>query len=466
MQRSLATLAISGALAALVPGTLAAQGFSVNEHGSCSMARGGTGVASACADGSAVNFNPSGIAGTTGMTLGLGVTAIQALGSFTDDYSGVEDDLQNDPIPVPHAYFVYSVNEKLAAGFGFFVPYGLGTVWETTFEGRFNGYDNNLQSMYFQPTLAYQPLKGIRIGAGFDFVLASLKLTQRVDLSEQPAPAPAPAGTTLAQLGVAFHTDFANAALEAGGATGFGGNFGITLQPTDWFSLGARYLTRVALDYEGTADFEAVSTGIILPGNNPIGMPAGTPLDALVAASHAFDPDSTLGDQAVTTSITMPDQATAGIAIDVSPSLMLLADWQWMNWSVFDVLSITFENQDEPKEVRENYKDTHAIRVGFDWSGGGKLSLRGGYLYHKGAAPPQTVTPLLPEGERNEFTGGIGYRITEQLTLDAAYQYIKQNDRRGRVREPLGGAAPTVALNSGLYKFYAHLVGVTLSVHF
>ena len=271
MKRPIVLMAASCALILAIPPTAVAQGFSVNEHGACSMARGGTGVASPCADGSTINFNPSGIAGINGMLIGIGVTGIQAKGSFTDDMTLGKDELQNGIIPVPHAYFGYGLTDKLAAGFGFFVPYGLGTIWENTFEGRFNGYDNNLQSLYFQPTLAYKINDKIQIGAGFDYVLASLKLTQRVDLSVVPAPAPAPAGLTLGNLGVPFHTDAANVALTAHGATGMGGNFGITIKPVDGFSIGARYLTKVKLDYEGDADFEAVSTGLTLPGGNPFG---------------------------------------------------------------------------------------------------------------------------------------------------------------------------------------------------
>jgi long-chain fatty acid transport protein len=468
MKRPIVILAAGCALMLAIPIAAAAQGFSVNEHGTCSMARGGTGVASPCGDGSTINFNPSGIAGITGGLVGVGVTAIQAKGSFTDDLTLSKDELQNGIIPVPHAYFAYGINDKLAAGFGFFVPYGLGTIWENTFEGRFNGYDNDLRSMYFQPTLAYQPHEKIKIGAGFDFVVASLKLTQRVDLSAVPAPAPAPPGLTLGQFGVPFHTDFANATLTAHGATGMGGNFGITVEPVDGFSIGARYLMRVKLDYEGDAEFEAVSTGLVLPAGNPFGVPAGTPVDLLVAGE--FQPGSQLGNQGVETSITMPDQATVGVAVDVSQSLMLLVDWQWMNWSVFDELPLTFENQAEGRVVHENYEDTHGIRVGLDWNNGDRLSVRGGYIYHNGAAPPQTVTPLLPEGDRNEFTGGFGLKLTDNLTADFAYQFLKQNDRRGRVREPEGTAALTPAdadaINSGLYTFSGHLFGVTLSVRF
>jgi len=468
MKRPFVLMAPSCALMLSIPLAAAAQGFSVNEHGTCSMARGGTGVASACSDGSTINFNPSGIAGITGGLAGVGVTSILAQGSFTDDLTRSTAELQNGIIPVPHLFMAYGINDKLAAGFGFFVPYGLGTIWEDTFEGRFNGYDNDLRSMYFQPTLAYKLHDKIKIGAGFDYVVASVKLTQRVDLSVVPAPAPAPAGLTLGNLGVPFHTDVANVALEAHGATGIGGNFGITIEPVDGFSIGARYLTRVKLDYEGEADFEAVSTGLVLPDGNPFGVPGGTPMDALVLAE--FADGGQLADQAVQTSITMPDQATVGVALDVSPALQLLVDYHWMHWSVFDELPLTFENQSEGRVVHENYEDTHGIRVGFDWDNDGMLAVRGGYIYHKGAAPPQTVTPLLPEGARNEFTGGFGLRLTDMLTADFAYQYIKQNDRRGRVREPDPGVIPTPAiadeLNSGLYTFNAHLFGVTLSVHF
>jgi long-chain fatty acid transport protein len=67
------------------------------------------------------------------------------------------------------------------------------------------------------------------------------------------------------------------------------------------------------------------------------------------------------------------------------------------------------------------------------------------------------VTPLLPEGERNEITGGLSIKFAERLSGDFAYQYIRQNDRRGRTR-----ALP----NNGLYTFGAHLFGVSLAFTF
>ncbi len=469
MSRSLAVVAASAFLAVAVAGNAVAQGFSVNEHGSCVMARGGTGVASPCSDGSTILFNPSGIAGTSGITFSAGVTPIGAYGSFTDDLTQTANDLQNSIVPVPHAYLVYGVNENLAVGFGFFVPYGLGSKWENTFEGRFNGYDNDLQSMYFQPTIAFQPNDMLRIGAGLNYVRGKVKLTQRVDLSEFEVQE----NVTFGMLGIPFHTDFANGALDAGGASGWGGNFGITVQPVDGISFGVRYMMKVKLEYAGEVEFESIPTGIILPPQNPLSIALGLnpanplPLDNVLAANNLFDAGGPLADQAVTTAITMPAQLVAGVALDVTPNVKFLFDWQHIDWTVFDTLKVDFASEATPdRELAEDYQATNGFRFGLDIAASDALSLRGGYLYHKGAAPPQNVTPLLPEGARNEFTVGFGYRLGGSASVDVAYQYLKQNDRRGRVREPLEGNAPTEALNSGIYKFYGHLFGITLAVHF
>src|SRR5256712_7787496 len=49
-----------------LPALLTAQGFGIYEQGTCSMGRAGTGVAAPCADGSAIFFNPAGLAGVKG----------------------------------------------------------------------------------------------------------------------------------------------------------------------------------------------------------------------------------------------------------------------------------------------------------------------------------------------------------------------------------------------------------------
>jgi long-chain fatty acid transport protein len=443
-----------------------AQGFQVNEHGSCVMGRGGAGVALPCPDGSGMFYNPAGIL-RNGWTISAGVTLIDAFGGFTDDFTQTKTDLANNVVPVPHGFITYG-RDKFTGGVGVFVPYGLGTEWPSTFAGRFAGWDNNLSNIYIQPTVAYRPHPKITLGAGFDFVVGKVTLTQRVDLSEQLVPDPAlqaaVPGATFGMLGIASGTDFANGQL-VGDGTGFGGHVGVMVQPHPRVSFGAKYLLRVPIEYEGDVDFEPVSTGIRLPAGNPFGVPAGTPLDSVVAG--AFVTGGPLVDQTVTAKTTMPDQLTVGVAVRVAPGVDLLVDYNWVNWSVFDTLPITFpETPALSSQTIENYEDTHGIRVGFDWAASSKLAVRGGYIYHTAAAPAEVVTPLLPEGKRNEFTVGLGYAFTSVLRADIAYQYLSQQNRRGRVREFPSGVTPDLSLNNGLYEFKAHLLGITLTAGF
>lgn len=430
-----------------------AQGFQVNEHGTCVMGRAGTGVAKACDDGSAMFFNPAGLIGSPGWTISGGVTGIKAFGGFTDDLTETETPLQNGWIPVPHAYVRYG-QERWAAGVGMFVPYGLGTQWPETFAGAFSGYDNNLQNIFIQPTFAYQLHPMVTIGAGADLVLGHVKLTQRVDLSENVVPNPLlPPGTTFGQLGVPALTQFADGKLT-GSATGFGGHVGVLFQPHERVRIGARYMMRVKMDYDGDVVFTPAPTGITLPASNPYGVPAGTPLDSVVAGAFVSGP---LVGQGGGASITLPDQISAGIAFDVTPAVTVLVDYSFVHWALFDTLQINFDDPSLSSTQVEGYKNTHGVRVGLDWAATGKLDVRGGFIYHTAAAPPETVTPLLPEGERNEFTFGLGYAFSDRFRADGAYQYLGQQKRRGRT-----GELP----NNGLYQFDAHLIGLTLTARF
>ncbi|MDH4044246.1 MAG: outer membrane protein transport protein, partial [Gemmatimonadota bacterium] len=199
------------------------------------------------------------------------------------------------------------------------------------------------------------------------------------------------------------------------------------------------------------------------PGGNPFSVPAGTPLDSVVAGAFV---DGPLLNQPGGAAITLPDQISAGVAVDVTPALTILADYSYVHWKLFDTLQVNFENTALSSTTIENYKDTHGVRVGIDWAANDKANVRGGYIFHTGAAPATTVTPLLPEGERNEFTIGFGYAFMPQFRVDAAYQYLKQANRRGRTGEFPSGAEPTLDLNNGLYEFKAHLFGLTLTVGF
>jgi long-chain fatty acid transport protein len=463
MRRFSVWLAV-GAFAGLIAGpqTALAQGYGVYEHGSCAMGRAGTAVASPCSDGSAVFFNPAGLAYTTGQQVSAGGTLIIPSGNFQNDVTGLKSTLNDRVYPVPHFYYGRRLSEKFAAGFGLFAPYGLETDWPENSEGRFLGYKSVIQGIYLQPTLAMKLTHRIAIGAGLDITHLHVQLNQHADLSSVALPPPAPPGQTFANLGIATGTDFANAELT-GGAWNMGANFGVHFQATDKLAFGVKYLTRQKIEItNGEVNFTQLQTGITLAAGNPFGAPAGTPLDAVLAPR--FLADSTLGAQGANTAITLPDQLVLGAAYQLTDKFKVLFDYQWVNWKVFDELVLNFDNAGQ-RTLVESYRASNGYRIGGEYAIRPTTMIRAGFLTHTAAAPDQTVTPNLPEGPRSEITLGLGTRLVGALRVDLAYQYIDQADRRGRSTDG-GLAVPTTAVNNGLYKFNAHLFGATFALAF
>jgi long-chain fatty acid transport protein len=438
-----------------------AQGFGVFEQSGCVQGRAGATVAKSCSDGSGMFFNPAGIAGLPGWTISGGLTTVTANGSWNGD-NGHTSDLANDTIPLPHIYVNYGA-EKLAFGVGMYVPYGLKTQWPLDFEGRFYSYDSGLHSVYIQPTVAYKPNENFSIGGGLVIVQGSVELRRRLDLAEL-----AVTGTpfTFGQIGIPPMTDFADLELDADGASGVGANLGFQAKLHERFSIGARYMTEIKLDFEGEARFEQIETGILLPPGNPLGMPPGTPLDMVLTGSGLFD-GGPLTTQPANTTLDMPAQFVVGIHTLATEKLGLFFDYQWTGWSTFDEIVLDFTNPTTPQEIIvQNYENTSGIRFGVEYEASEKFVLQGGYIYNQAAAPDETVTPLLPEASRNNLTLGVGLRPSPAFELWVSYQRLLQKDRDGRIVAPPPGQPPTTDLNSGVFSFDGHLFGITASVHF
>lgn len=450
------------ATAVLLPTRAHAQGFGVYEQGACVMARAGTGVASPCDDGSSIFFNPANIAQTHDV-VSAGGTLIAPGGGFTNDVTGIRSELTDAAYPVPNFYLVKGVPlngtvNRVAFGLGLFAPYGLTTEWPLNFEGRFLGYKTVVRAVYVQPTVAVRIANMASLGAGFDVNFAHVQLRQRVDLSSQAA---AP-GVTFANLGVAPGTDFADADLSAN-ATHLGFHVGASVTLAKGLDFGIRYLSKQTVNFDnGTVSLTQVPTGLVVPSPLP-GIPAGTPVDQLVAPQ--FQAGGLLTNQSATAVIKIPDQLVFGLAFAPIPRARLLADAQWTHWKVFDQVPITFEKLPAETLIQNN-DNAWTLRFGGEYDVSPSFTLRGGWYTHAAAAPDYAVIPNLPEGPRTSFTIGLGTRLGRGFRVDAAYQYIDQADRRGRTTPFNPLATPLSSQNNGLYTFDAHLFGATFSYAF
>ncbi|NBB86797.1 MAG: long-chain fatty acid transporter [Bacteroidetes bacterium] len=456
--RLLASLLLLLGFCFLTANDTQAQGFGIFEQGTCASARGGTAAANPCEDGSSVYFNPAGLAGTSGWTFSGGVSNIIQVGDYTADDTGESTDVDSPVSVVPHFYAAYGATERLGAGLGVYVPFGLNTQWPADFRGALLGYDNNLQTIYIQPSVAYQLTDRIKVGGGLVVAVSSVELNQRLDLAQQLAEPDQ--GITFAQLGIPRGTPFAEATLDADPTVSIGGNFGIQAALTDRISVGARFTTPIKMEYEGEASFRQVATNLVLPAGNPLGAPAGTPLDGVLQESFNQGP---LVTQGIETEITMPAQFVAGLSVQATERLNLMLDYQWTGWSTLEEVPLDFEISSDNAIVL-NYGDSHNIRAGAEFAIDEIWTVRGGYVYNKPASPDETVTPLAPESERNRPTLGLGVKPFAGVELNLAYQFVNQNDRRGRTRGADPGEQVTTDLNDGLYSIDAHVIATTLTV--
>jgi long-chain fatty acid transport protein len=447
-------------------GMASAQGFGVYEQGACMMGRGGAGVADPCPDGSGIFFNPAALSlGPKVITLG-GVI-INPKGSFTDtsttSMKGTVSTLNNKYYPVPNIYMSLPFAKRYAFGVGVSAPYGLTTDWPVKSQGRYVGYKSVLQGVYIQPTFAVKLHEKVSVGVGVDVTSLNVELNQRADLSSQLLPN----GLTFAALGVAQGTDFADIQLK-GHSLSYGYHVGAIFKLHDRFSFGMRYLGGQKVDVpDGTINTTQIpavkpdgtpyTTPIALPG-----VPAGTPMDTLVAAQFASG--GKLSDQSATTMIPLPAQFVAGVAIKASRTVKLFLDYQFTNWSAFDKLKIDGQYLDN--EIPENYRNVSGFRMGTEIGLGEKSQFRAGFNVHGAAAPDQTVTPNLPEGSRRELMLGFGSKLSKAFGLDFSYMYLHQPDRAGRTGAGANPAAPTVADNNGTFSFMGHLFGLSMSVRF
>ena len=437
-----------------------AQGYGFYEQGACAVGRGGAAVAAPCDDGSAVFYNPAGLTLTTETVVNAGATAVAPRGHFTNATTSRVSALKDRTFLVPAGYFARGVNRRVAFGVGVFAPYGLASDWPEASEGRFLGYLSSIKSVQVQPTAAVQLTDRVSVGAGLNLSRAEVELRRHLDLASVPLPG-APPGVTFQALGVPAGTDFANVVLTGSGF-GIGAHLGAIVKASERVSLGARYLLRQHVDIDnGELSSAQIPTGLVLRAPLP-GAPAGTPIDLLVRPQ--FVSGATLGPQSATTTLPFPDQLVIGGAVRMTSRVMLLADYQFTNWSLFD--EVVIRNQfAPPTRLVESYRNTHGIRLGGEYAYAQGLTIRAGFDTHTAAAPDQSVTPLIPDAPRLEYTAGLTMPLFRRARMDAAYLFIDQRDRRGRTTDG-GLAVPTAAVNNGAYQYYANLLCVSVVLGF
>ena len=376
-----------------------ASGFAIENNGARAMGFAGAYVAQAY-DPSAIYWN----AGAVGLledrqfyaSAGFGNLSTDFVGGGPNPPPGTLETTEGNLGILPSVYYTHQVAENWVVGVGFYNAFGFKSSWANPdeFTGRFICTECRIRARNLNPTIAYKIEDRLAIGVGVDMVFSSFDHQQR--LLAEPNPFPTP--TDVAELTIAGATD-----------TSFGWNAGILAAPSENFSIGIHYRSKVTASYEGEADFNQILTG-------------NSVVDTIVAAS--LPPR-----QPVVVEHFLPASLQGGIAIR-RENWTVEGDIAWVFWSSFDVVSFTYPQEGGPAttELVQNYRNIWQGRLGLEYLLSESWAVRGGYSYDHGPQKNETVSPFLHDSNRHAFGLGGTYRY-ENFQLDLFGRYLMYIDR-------------------------------------
>ncbi len=447
-------------------------GFMVYEHGAAAMGIAGafTGVAN---DVTAIFHNPAGIAWLEGTHLSAGTTLITSNNSLSlpnwpdPSFQSVEGTSQWF---YPSTFYIsHKIDDRLAAGFGFFTPYGLGTKWPEDYPLRFISISDDMKTFIFNPCVAYKVTDDLSVGFGVSYIYATIafELVERKDDISTLVPLGPPVIPFSVQIPVAATVDIP-VDLDATGDA-FGWNAGL-LYKGENYSLGVNFRSGFTVRFEGdlalfTDEAVASATATVPPG-----LEAVKPVVEQGVEQNIMMALSLVSSGAAALDFHFPHILGFGGGFWVTDNLMLSADLHIHFFSSFDKLDVEIDvPSPDPsvefvdKHIAENWDNSYIIRTGIQYQVNEKIALRGGFFYDKNPQPTESVDPILPDADRVGFTAGFGY-TGKNFTLDLAYQYEPFKDRESPNRDIY--RIGTINLGAGTYSTTAHLFGLSIGYHF
>ena len=348
-----------------------------------------SGQASSAEDASTVFGNPAGMSRIKREQVTGGVAAIDASTDIKHASGGAPGGTnKGDMVPftaVPMGFYVKPIDEHWAFGVGMYAPFGLVTDYESSFAGRYAGKQSKVQVITLQPTVSYAFNDVVSIGFG--------PTINRIDGTLSSA-TPGPGGSD-------------GKVKIKGDDTALGFNAGILVQATDSTRVGLTYHSKVKYSLDGNTKITGIGFG---PAN-------GAKFDA------GLD-------------ITTPESVDFSVTHELNDQWTLYAGSTWTRWS--RLKDITVENSGVPPflggsagpigtiKEEQNWHDTWASAIGAAYKLNKQWTLRTGLSVDQSPTNNTDRSVRIPTGDRKAISFGVGWSPTDDLTIDAAYSYLKE----------------------------------------
>jgi len=452
LRNSVTSIALASAFSAFPP-LASASGFALIEQSGSGMGNAYAGSAAAAEDASTVYFNPAGMGLLpAGRQLAIAAHYIIPKAQFQNSTS-TGATLFGAPAPtgnggdagvaalVPNGYFTMDLSDKMRFGVGVNVPFGLSTVYDTEWIGRFQGIKSEVMTLNINPAISFRASDTVSLGFGLNYQSIKAEFTSKTNYAA--AVFAAAGGGAAAAVAAAGQAE--GLTTLKGDDTGWGWNAGLMFTPGPNTRFGVAYRSRIKYTVEGTARFD----------NRPAVLAAAVP------------------DGNIKLDVTMFDSLSIVLSHALDERWTILADATWTGWKVLQKFEVTRTNNVPAsgatlQSIPYNWRNTWRAGVGANYRLNEAWMLKGGIAYDQTPTNDADRGVRLPDGNRTWLSVGAKYQLSKAGTLDFGYTHIMVKDPS--INSNAGGnnanSTAAYALISGNYDASVDILSVQYSHRF
>lgn len=398
---------------ALTSTTIHAGGLYLTELSTTETSLAGAGWAARAQDATTAFTNPGGMTQLEGTQIQFTAQPLFLNTEFNSDNGGGSD--LDSWTPGGSLFITHQVNDDWSVGFSMAGFFGLGLDYDTGWDGRYYVDEITLQSIGFQPTVAYKINDQWSVGAGVALLYTEFEQKMSIKTAGDDG---------------RLKLDDEDASVQV--------NLGIFYEPVEGTRFGVQYLSESDLELESRAKFSGVDGTLI-----------GNALD-----------NAGLLNSKVKLDMTLPQSIMFSAFHQVSPKFAIMGNIGWQEWSEFGKVDIDVSsNNPSSLSVNKDYNDTWHFAAGMQYQLTDQWRLNTGVAYDTAMVDDEDVTLDLPTGDSWRYGIGGTYAYSETLEFSAGYEIVWFGDVDADVnRGPLSGPV------SGTFEDYAiHFFSVSVN---
>ncbi len=273
------------------------------------------------------------------------------------------------------------MNDRVWVGVAANAPFGVRGKLPTDWAGQIYGRTSSIEAYDLNPNVAVKVTDWLSVGAGLQATYARARLSQAM------SPLPGAPSATL-----------------RGDGFGLGYTVGATITPFAGTEVGVGWRSGVDVGMRGKLALDGEqrdpNTGRTVLPQGAYGMGVDLPL---------------------------PGTLSVGLRQRVTDRLTLDAGYEFVDWSRLGNLPVKGTqgalNGVALSSLGFGYRDGHTGSLGAEYRWSDAILLRTGISYERSPIDDANRALRLPDGDRLSLAGGVGYRLSECLSLDLAYSH-------------------------------------------